>query len=214
MGCGVLCPAPVFTACFPAGTHRWAGGCAAGVKAAAGHLTGLTAYAAAAAHAGLYAAGLGCCGGEGAAAGGQIIAAVRRQVGRGEEYEPGIAQCLTAVRGAAAAADGERAALGERAAAAVPAEAACAAEAEEHAGLLRGQAHAHAAAAARRQHGAAGDADGPVGIQGLVVGAADGPHGHGAAADVQIAVGVEAVAAGGIGRDGAAADVYGEVVAA
>lgn len=32
------------------------GGCAAGVKAAAGHLTGLTA------HAGLYAAGLGCCG--------------------------------------------------------------------------------------------------------------------------------------------------------
>ena len=35
------------------------GGCAAGVKAAAGHLTGLTAHAA---HAGLYAAGLGCCG--------------------------------------------------------------------------------------------------------------------------------------------------------
>lgn len=33
------------------------GGCAAGVKAAAGHLTGLTA------HAGLYAAGLGCGGG-------------------------------------------------------------------------------------------------------------------------------------------------------
>lgn len=32
------------------------GGCAAGVKDAAGHLTGLTA------HAGLYAAGLGCCG--------------------------------------------------------------------------------------------------------------------------------------------------------
>lgn len=32
------------------------GGCTAGVKAAAGHLTGLTA------HAGLYAAGLGCCG--------------------------------------------------------------------------------------------------------------------------------------------------------
>ena len=39
------------------------GGCAAGVKAAAGHLTGLTAHAAHAAHAGLYAAGLGCCGG-------------------------------------------------------------------------------------------------------------------------------------------------------
>ena len=38
------------------------GGCAAGVKAAAGHLTGLTAHAAHAAHAGLYAAGLGCCG--------------------------------------------------------------------------------------------------------------------------------------------------------
>lgn len=35
------------------------GGCAAGVKAAAGHLTGLTAHAA---HAGLYAAGLGCGG--------------------------------------------------------------------------------------------------------------------------------------------------------
>lgn len=35
------------------------GGCAAGVKAAAGHLTGLTAHAAHAAHAGLYAAGLG-----------------------------------------------------------------------------------------------------------------------------------------------------------
>lgn len=35
------------------------GGCAAGVKAAAGHLTGLTAHAA---HVGLYAAGLGCCG--------------------------------------------------------------------------------------------------------------------------------------------------------
>ena len=38
------------------------GGCAAGVKAAAGHLTGLTAHAAHAAHAGLYAAGLGCGG--------------------------------------------------------------------------------------------------------------------------------------------------------
>lgn len=35
------------------------GGCAAGVKAAAGYLTGLTAHAA---HAGLYAAGLGCGG--------------------------------------------------------------------------------------------------------------------------------------------------------
>ena len=35
------------------------GGGAAGVKAAAGHLTGLIAHAA---HAGLYAAGLGCCG--------------------------------------------------------------------------------------------------------------------------------------------------------
>lgn len=35
------------------------GGCAAGVKAAAGHLAGLTAHAA---HAGLYAAGLGCGG--------------------------------------------------------------------------------------------------------------------------------------------------------
>lgn len=35
------------------------GGCAAGVKAATGHLAGLTAHAA---HAGLYAAGLGCCG--------------------------------------------------------------------------------------------------------------------------------------------------------
>ncbi len=38
------------------------GGCAAGVKAAAGYLTGLTAHAAHAAHAGLYAAGLGCGG--------------------------------------------------------------------------------------------------------------------------------------------------------
>ena len=38
------------------------GGCAAGVKAAAGHLTGLTAHAAHAAHADLYAAGLGCGG--------------------------------------------------------------------------------------------------------------------------------------------------------
>lgn len=38
------------------------GGCAAGVKAATGHLTGLTAHAAHAVHAGLYAAGLGCCG--------------------------------------------------------------------------------------------------------------------------------------------------------
>lgn len=37
-------------------------GCAAGVKAAAGHLTGLTAHAAHAAHADLYAAGLGCGG--------------------------------------------------------------------------------------------------------------------------------------------------------
>ena len=35
------------------------GGCAAGVKAAAGHLAGLTGLTA---HAGLYAAGLGCCG--------------------------------------------------------------------------------------------------------------------------------------------------------
>lgn len=35
------------------------GGCTAGVKAAAGHLTGLTGLTA---HAGLYAAGLGCCG--------------------------------------------------------------------------------------------------------------------------------------------------------
>lgn len=38
------------------------GGCAAGVKAAAGHLAGLTGLTAHAAHAGLYAAGLGCCG--------------------------------------------------------------------------------------------------------------------------------------------------------
>lgn len=38
------------------------GGSAAGVKAAAGHLAGLTAHAAHAAHAGLYAAGLGCGG--------------------------------------------------------------------------------------------------------------------------------------------------------
>lgn len=38
------------------------GGCAAGVKAAAGHLAGLTGLTAHAAHAGLYAAGLGCGG--------------------------------------------------------------------------------------------------------------------------------------------------------
>ena len=39
------------------------GGGAAGVKAAAGYLAGLTAHAAHGAHAGLYAAGLGCGGG-------------------------------------------------------------------------------------------------------------------------------------------------------
>lgn len=49
---------PLLLVSRPEVAAGWGGG-AAGVKAAAGHLTGLTAHAA---HAGLYAAGLGCGG--------------------------------------------------------------------------------------------------------------------------------------------------------
>lgn len=187
-----------------------------GVEVSVGHLAGLEAShaAGAAAHAGLHAAGLGRGGGHGAAAGGQVVTAVRRQIGGGEEHEPGIAQRLAAVHRGIAADDGERAALGQRAAAAAAAETAHTAEAERHAGLLRAELHVHAAAAARRQYGAAADADSPVRIQRLVIGAVGRPYGDAAAADVQAAVGVEPVPAAGIGHDGAAADVHGEVVPA
>ena len=68
------------------------GGCAAGVKAAAGHLTGLTAHAA---HAGLYAAGLGC--------GGYRFLVTRTEDGRSMAIFLECSQSRRAVRGQAAA---------------------------------------------------------------------------------------------------------------
>ena len=164
------------------------------------------------------AAGLGG-GGQGRVPGGQGIAAVGGQLRGGEEHKVGIAQGSAAVNGAAVAAgDGHSGVLGDAGAAAVHVTGASAAHtaggAEGDAGLLRRQVHPHTGAAACRQHRAAGDGDGAVGVQRLVVRRVGCPHGDGAAGDGQVTVGIEAVSTGGAGGDDAAGDIHAEGIAA
>ena len=79
--------------------------------------------------------------------------------------------------------------------------------AEDHTGLICRERHPHSAAAACRQHRAAGDSDRAVCVQRLVVRGVGRPNGHIAAGDRQIAVGIKAVAAVGAGRNRSAVDV-------
>ena len=77
--------------------------------------------------------------------------------------------------------------------------------AEGDVGLRGAEIHAHPGAAA-------GDGDGAVGIEGLVVGIAAAPYRHIAAGDGQAAVGIKAVARCGVGDNCAAGDIDGEII--
>jgi len=79
--------------------------------------------------------------------------------------------------------------------------------AEDHAGLRCRKVHAHTAAAARRQHRAAGNGHRAIRVQRLVVRSVGRPDGHAAAGDRQVAVGIKAVTAVGVCRDRPAEDV-------
>ena len=162
--------------------------------------------AAESAHAGSNRSGLNLCRGLGISGGQGAALALCQPVG-GEEQIGGIAFCCALIEGAAGGIGNGKGAVRRRQTAPLTH---AAGAAEEQAGLGRLEVQPHAGTAAGCQNRTAGDGNGAVGIQRLVVRRAGSPYADNAAGDSQVPVRVEAVAAGGIGIDLTADDVYGE----